>query len=345
MFNAFDEKQLAFLFELNDKECLRRNESSRVEFKANFSLAGLSDFAQDFAAFANHKGGYLIFGVSNAPRTISGLTSSHFQELDPARLAIELNEIFSPSPAVEKFEHTIKEHEVGLLYISESTDKPVIAKKTHGSIKEGDIYYRYDGCTEKIRYAELRKILDEKSLKERDAWMNLFKNAAKVGVKNGVILDTIEGVIHGGDNKVIMLDDSLIEQLKFIKEGSFQERIGDPTLKLVGELVPATVIKKGIRTVSKDEAIYRSGVVADKVAKAINRRFRNQPEHVWAWRYYEIRPLNNSTNPEKTNKKFCEYKAAFSQYAYTQAWVDFLIAELSDQEKYKRFIRSKGIKS
>jgi len=333
---------LSYLFELNDSDRLKRHESSRLEYKEAFSLSNLADYARDFAAFANNKGGYMVFGVKNAPHEVLGLKTDAFHNFDQAVITESLNSIFSQSISIEKLEYELKGQQVGVLYIAEARDKPVIAKKNQASIKEADVYYRYDARTERIRYAELKYILEENVTKEKNAWMDLIKNAVKIGATNSAILDTVEGDIHIRDDRVVVLDDDLIEKLKFIKEGSFKETSGDPTLKLVGNLVPATVIKKGYKTVPKDLYTLNAKMVAKSVAAKTNKRFRPQPEHVWAWKYYKIRPLPNDPNPDKTVKKYCDYKAALNVYLYTQDWIDFLVGELTDDKKYKAFIAAKG---
>jgi predicted HTH transcriptional regulator len=41
---------------------LHHREGQELEFKEQFSFAGLAEYFKDFAAFANNRGGYLIFG-------------------------------------------------------------------------------------------------------------------------------------------------------------------------------------------------------------------------------------------------------------------------------------------
>src|SRR5262245_51164384 len=55
---------------------LRHREGQELEFKEQFNLAGLADYFRDFAAFANNRGGYLIFGVQDSPRIPIGLSAS-----------------------------------------------------------------------------------------------------------------------------------------------------------------------------------------------------------------------------------------------------------------------------
>lgn len=54
----------------------------------------------------------------------------------------------------------------GIIYVYELENKPAICKKAYDSkddkysLKEGDIYYRYGGRSEKVRYPELNQIID-----------------------------------------------------------------------------------------------------------------------------------------------------------------------------------------
>ena len=65
---------------------LYHREGQELEFKEQFNLGGLADYFRDFAAFANNRGGYLIFGVKNSPRLLTGLrrfSLEQFEKIDP----------------------------------------------------------------------------------------------------------------------------------------------------------------------------------------------------------------------------------------------------------------------
>lgn len=57
-------------------------------------------------------------------------------------------------------------------------------------------------------------------------------------------------------------------------------------------------------------------------------------DHTRAWRFYQVRPAGGVANPEATKSEHCIWDATFRQYVYTQAWVDFLIRELSDPARF-----------
>ena len=59
----------------------------------------------------------------------------------------------------------------------------------------------------------------------------------------------------------------------------------------------------------------------------------NMNSHSKCWREYQVRPDINSKFPDKTRKEYCIYDKAHEDYLYKEAWVQYLINELSiDQE-------------
>jgi hypothetical protein len=58
----------------------------------------------------------------------------------------------------------------------------------------------------------------------------------------------------------------------------------------------------------------------------------NMNAHTDAWRFFGVRPPSKATYPERTTAKYCVYDVAFKQYAYTNAWVEHLVAELTAAE-------------
>ncbi len=62
---------------------LYHRESQTLEYKESFNFAGLAEYFRDFAAFANNKGGYLIFGIKDKPRReLIGLNNNAKKQLE-----------------------------------------------------------------------------------------------------------------------------------------------------------------------------------------------------------------------------------------------------------------------
>ena len=86
------------------------------------------------AAYANTKGGYIVFGIANRPHRLCGLSGANlnlFEGIDPEKMSLNFNNHFAP-----EIEWTIQEYELkgkvfGLLYIYLNSPKfkPVMPPK------------------------------------------------------------------------------------------------------------------------------------------------------------------------------------------------------------------------
>jgi hypothetical protein len=340
----FSKNQLKKIFSQSpiNARYIGSRESTWLEFKKNFSFGGLEDYAKSMAGFANHSGGYLVFGIKNNPREILGIKKTQFENLDTAKFTAGLNSIFSPEINWDSSTHLWKGKVFGLIYTHEHTHKPVIATKNAGQIKEADIYYRYNSRTERIKFGELSKIVSERLEQEKKSWMKIFKDVSLIGPQNAAILDTLRGKIEGL-GKTVLIDEKLLPKLKFIKKGEFSTKKGALTLKLVGELktVPVTALRERKVIVSEDIYRYRATDVCKHVKKKIRRRFRVYPEHVKAWKRHDVR---TSSKPPQLARHFkneyCEYKEAEKDYRFSQAWIDLLIKTYSSKKKYQKLKRA-----
>jgi predicted HTH transcriptional regulator len=100
------------------RELIEEGENSHVEFKRKFSSH--AKIAREMIAFANTKGGYMIFGVDD-DRSIVGVES----EKSEAELVTETAKIYCEPPldiTIEYFQ--IDEKELVVVEIQESDNKP-----------------------------------------------------------------------------------------------------------------------------------------------------------------------------------------------------------------------------
>ncbi len=170
---------------------------------------------KDFAAFANNKGGYLVFGVTDTPRQLRGMSSSsidQFNKIDPEKITGHLLEIFSGDISWESNLINYKNKDFGIFKIDEAAVKPIISKKDEGTgqvIKNGEIYYRYGGRTQKIRFSELENIINRRIEYNNKQWIDLVTKIGKAGPDNAAILDTEKAVIEKDDSKILVLDENL----------------------------------------------------------------------------------------------------------------------------------------
>lgn len=74
----------------------------------------------------------------------------------------------------------------------------------------------------------------------------------------------------------------------------------------------------------------RAGIVVKEVNEKIDINFTLN-KHTQCWKYYKVRPEKNTDTPELTNTEFCIYDSVHKDYVYTNAWVEKLIKDLSDE--------------
>lgn len=245
-----DEKFIEILkADANDPNKLLARENSILEFKESYSYGNTATYLKAMASFANNKGGYIFFGIKDKPRKLLGLNQNslqHFDEMDIDKFTGILCDYFIPE--IEWQHHIFDFHEMkfGVIYVSELANKPCICKKNYDDktskycLKEGDIYYRYRGKSERIHYSELINILNEQRNKESRAWMTHLEKILKAGPTNIATIDFTSMDLGLNDGSGFVLDKSLAKELlskiKLVKEGNFSEIDGKPTLKLIGNL-------------------------------------------------------------------------------------------------------------
>lgn len=244
-------------------------EGSRLEFKEKFGFSSLSKYAKTIAAFANAQGGYIVFGIKDRPHKMIGIDEEGFNRIEPEKLTQGLNDIFSPEIDWEMHVHEFQGKTFGLIYIYESKSKPIVAKKNSGEIRESEIYYRYRGRSEKVKYPELMNILDERRKQEQQRWMSHLERIARIGVENVGVLDINTGKVTGSCGSLI-IDESLLNDISLIKEGQFIQKDGVPAIKVVGSVQP--VASGSILPVRKVYKTKTRGIRSDDIIK----KFLNQ---------------------------------------------------------------------
>ena len=232
---------------------LKSRESNTVEFKESFNKNSTAKYAKTMAAYSNNRGGYIIFGVKDNPRTIVGLKNDNFENMSQEQFSEAINSLFAPAMEWDCGTFTIdiplpdnadgmQTVKIGWLYTAEAEYKPIIAQKPNDGekINSGDVYYRYRARSEKIKFAEMSRIMEERIAKEREGLLKLFEvirenktaNLGIVNYSNGKI-STPYGVDVSFDRKLVT---QVLKKAKFIKEGSFNETDGIPVIKVTGSI-------------------------------------------------------------------------------------------------------------
>ncbi len=226
-----------FNIQINKKGHITKRESYDLEFKQSFHYGdSLYEYVRSLVGMANNRGGQIVFGIKDSPRIPIGLVNDKFEKLDPTKLNGVILESFSSdiSYSIDVIEW--KGKQFGVLKVAEARVKPVICRKTHKKIlREGAIYYRYRGETKEIKYSELSALIDSERDKEKKLWMDHIQKIAEVGPSHAHILDTTSGKMDVG-NQTVLIDSSVVDKVKFIREGHFTENNAAPALKLIGDI-------------------------------------------------------------------------------------------------------------
>ena len=186
----------------------------------------------------------------DSPRFIKGLDDkSQFFKIGIERITEKMKEVMSVVLDFEMDSIIIEDKTLGYIRVDELNNKPVICKKNDGDIlKEGSIYYRHAGRTDVIGYGELRDMLEDIKHKERENIIRSFNAIIRQGPENIQILNTSNGVITWNEHVPIIISEELLsalkKEVKFIESGKFVKTGGDPTLKVIGSLESANVIKE-----------------------------------------------------------------------------------------------------
>ena len=215
---------------------LFHRETQDLEFKGNFQFASMSKYLKTIAAFANNQGGVIIFGISDSPRKPEGMTNNQFEAIDSEKITQFLAKYFSPEILWEMQEYEIDGKKYGVMRISESPNKPVICKANADKIFEGEIYYRYRGRSEKIKYPEIQSIFWEREELQKKTWMEHIEQIARIGPENISFIDLIRGEIPRRNGQNIVIDKKLLSSLKYVKEYESVEKEGAEALKIIGEI-------------------------------------------------------------------------------------------------------------
>ncbi len=315
---------------VGDDGYIKSRESSLLEFKESFNLGNMDEYAKTMAAFANNRGGIIIFGVKDNPRIPIGIRKEKFDNIKQEKVTGYLIEHFSPEIEWDIGITEVDGKYFGYISVLEAYNKPIICKKNNGDLKSGEIYYRYRGQSRKIEFSELRKIIDEIRENEKRLWMKHIEKIAQIGPQNIAFIDLMRGSIEtqklNGSKLIIdksLLDD-LREKVKFVEEGKFSEKEGFPTLKLIGEVQASDNVIIPNLDLNKDYP-YIQKQLAEELG------IRPHDVHVLIWKY-GIKKDKKYSISIQTSKSTRVYK-------YTKYALEFLKEKLEENKDNKSFLK------
>jgi len=315
------------LIKLKQDGKLFKRESTILEFKENFNIGAMPEYAKTFAAFANNSGGVMVFGISDRPRLPVGMKNSNFFKIEIEKVTNFLNEHYSPEIkwSIDDFERDGKKY--GVIGINKAIRKPVICRKNtnKGVSYEGDIYYRYSGRSEKIKFPELQQILEETRVNEQNVWMQHIQSIARIGPENVALIDVLRGEIEASDDKKIVIDKTLLKDIQFIQEGRFVEKDGAPALKLLGSVEG---IESVVPKINLEDDFYTTTELGEKLGLISEKGSTHYVSVVL--NHFKI----------KNEPKYHQHKN--NQNYYTLACLDFLTSKNISIEDAKALAKKKA---
>ncbi len=263
------EDRVRALFErrVDGRWYLKSGESDQCECKLGFDPKKLSPVIRAIAALSNNKGGYVFFGVADGSFRLEGV-SQVFSKTDIVQIVEKVKSHLSPTPViVVKDIFDFEGRSLGILRVAPHLDRPVIVYRAGEDLNEGEILFRYPGQSARIKFGDLRSLLDERDRRAQLALASAAKRLAYVGTENALVVDISRNVVDV-PGKTILIDEKLAADLKFIKSGEFKEEEGAPTLRLIGEVSPVEFGSITKIKVSK-EAIFQEAILNEFLKLAI----------------------------------------------------------------------------
>lgn len=154
---------------------------------------------------------------------------------------------------------------VGFIRVERHENRPVIIYRDGDGLNEGEILFRYPGQSSRIKFGDLRAMLEERDRRTQIALADAAGRMANIGTANALIIDTEKNILDV-QGRPILIDEHLAKSINLVKEGRFDSKTGTPALKLAGEV--ASLSQRVVR-----EAIFQEEILDD----FLNQRSVEQP--------------------------------------------------------------------
>ena len=93
---VYEEEVKKIISAVTESGNLKSRESNTLEFKESFHNKSWIQYSKTMAAYANNRGGYIIFGIKDKPREVVGLKNNHFETLSQEQFTDYINSLFAP---------------------------------------------------------------------------------------------------------------------------------------------------------------------------------------------------------------------------------------------------------
>ena len=217
-------------------------ETDQIECKKSVNFV-----MKTIAAFANNRGGYFVFGVENGSFNVLGLQDDKLEKYDLSKLNQSIRDQLGIGLEIQTTTHQIDGKKVGIVYVGPAHTKPVIFIHNGGDAAQGQIYYRYPGEDRLISPVDLQWLIEQRIQQLSQTILSKhLANIMRFGIENAAVMNLATGEIDGKAGS-FLIDEALLPQISFVKDGEFVERSGAPALKLIGEVTPTTATVVAIK--------------------------------------------------------------------------------------------------
>lgn len=318
-------------------------ESTHQEFKVGYEAAALTKYTKTMAAFANTGGGAITFGVSNNPRVIVGVPAGSAP--DEAVVTDALRKSFDP-----EIRFTIVEHQVGALYlfsilVQEAPTKPLICKRNCTEVvtkvkkgkevkedveilREGDIYRRYGGKTDRIRFTDLHDIFQERDRRIFASLMEMIDGIRKIGVERVGIADIAAAGGDAGISKIYVSKETA-KNLRLIDKGRFVETEdeGQTAYFVAGTVQLHEAHEVPVDDLDRIKAGKVVEILEKEAQKAFFPGFKLHTQNLA--NFARVSGFRLGKGENEYNNRYCKWDDQAGQWFYRQAFVPLLREQIA----------------
>ena len=308
-------------------------EGEHREFKQEYNKKAVADYLKAMAAFTNADGGEIVFGITDSPRTVIGINAEFITD---AELSDQLSNYFEPHISFEIDSGIIAGKKLYKIMVRKSYMRPVVCKKTRTVkrqkrnnefdetvLEESAIYYRYGAKSDKIKYAELQLLLEERNKQTLNGILQNLEIMAKVGFHNVGVIDVTKPQ-KSTDLTSLYVSKETAKDLNFIDKGRFSEIEGEgiPAYMVVGSVQ----IREGVEV----EIPERDRILPTEVAKQLDDAFRKVFPEDFATKNLHPSHLSDiakslgmrSNKQDEYDIKYCYYDKTTHRFFYRTAFVN-----------------------
>lgn len=268
-------------------------EGTQREFKSLYESSKVARYLKTLVAFANHRGGALLFGISDTPRSIIGIHDAAIP--DAADWQKRLRSYFEPAIFAEAHTFEISHKAVVIVSVNRSAVRPVICTRDANDtvlkrgrstqisvLQQGAIYFRYSGTSDHIRFAELNEILRDREDKRIKAFLENVRIMNRLGGPEAIGIVNLKDTAQIKDGAQIYLSEQAAKNLNVVERGRFVEskKDGDPAYFIVGTVRLNQIVKEPLGDEDKNTPTEAALQIKPTVQQIYGKNTEFLPQHL-----------------------------------------------------------------